>query len=227
MKVSVPERFGRRMSIGPFEDPRDFLRFAFFACLAGLATIIIGPWAGLLVISSGAFLVLVRIREETLLAHLLRRGAFMLFRRGGIPPTGQLFNAAWKDPSGRLWNFYLREPYPIYGRAPEELHAVALRLTRLLATAPLQEALFCRLARRWDPRALFPSDGPSGSPPITAYRRLIESSVRGKHRATLMLGIPSNTPHDRLIEENLFLEGWKRAEGRDLRESIRWITSAG
>ncbi len=222
MRIGVPERFGRRMSIGPFEHPRDFLRFLLFGSIAGLVTLLAGVLWGLLILVVGGALLLVRIREDSLLSLSVRVVAFHAHRHRGRPPTGTITAGGWRDVVGRNWRFYVRAPYPIFGRTAEDLHMLALRFTKILAGAHAQELILCRVPEPWDAE-VFQLEARPQTPAFDEYHTLVQESCRGQFHSSLLLGIPFTDGLDRGTEENLAREGWVPLRGVRLQRFLSFL----
>ena len=238
--VSLPERLGRRMSLGPFEDPRDLLRFLLIVGAGGLVALLTLPWIWVPIAAMGGVLTLVRHNEETLLELLGRRLRFALRRvrpprwmgrwgEGHPPPRGPAGRSA---EEGRPWEIWRTAPAPVCGRDPSELHRQALALLRRLAPGG-REVLLVRRTRPWDVRPFLPP-----GPVLRAqdrmlregYVRLLNACAQGKRRAELYLLLPSggparweDGPHGPGDAWGLTEAGWYRLEGPALREAARRV----
>src|SRR5579875_4007078 len=125
LRVFVPERLGRRMSLGPFRQPQQILQFSLLATVAGLLGIVISPWACLPLLASAALLTLVVYEEEPLLQHVLRALIFYLRPPRTRPPqtpspvrAGTQGASAERSREDLLWQ---ADPIPLTGRSPKEL----------------------------------------------------------------------------------------------------------
>ncbi len=221
MRVSIPERFGRRMSIGPFEDPRDFLRFVLFALSGALVAMVLGlPW-GLPIVLCGLVLTLFKRKEETLLAHLIRRVAYLGSGRTVPPQKGSLGTNGWRDPWGRHWVFYSREPLPIAGQSPEELQARSLRLVKILASTNVSELIFARCPEPCSTAAFVPEGRGVETRAFHQYLELLERSALWRFQARLVLALPTSAGERFSASEALRAEGWTPLKGSALRGVAR------
>lgn len=220
MKVHFPERLGRRMSIGPFEQPRDFLRFMVFASVGALVSLGVGLLWGLPIIASGALLTMVRRDEEPLLSHLLRRVAYCFSSSRAPPSLGHLTHFGWKDTWGREWRFYEHTPYPIYGKSPEELLDTSMGVAKLLASTA-GETLFFRETVPWDMGPYLPKIGRNETPAMIGYVALLAVASRGRYRSRLILGVPVSKGRTGSLATLLVQEGWRLLSGKDLISTLR------
>lgn len=220
MRVAIPERLGRRMSVGPFQDPMDFVRFLVFASVGALVALGLGLVWGLPLLLAGALLTLVRRDEETLFSLLTRRLAYLFGGRGAALRAGRRTAGGWRDGWGRPWSFYFHNPYPVHGRSPEELQGTALRLVRLVATTGT-EAVLLRTSEPWRVEPFFPVGRTEDARRIEGYCRLLTDSTKGQYRAELVLGIPLGRKERASVGEALGEEGWKELKGQELARVLR------
>lgn len=214
--VRIPERFGRRMSIGPFEDPRDFLRFLCFATAGAFLSMAVGLLWGLPVIAAGLALTLFRVEEESLLTQVVRRTVYLVARARPSYRDGSISAEALRDPWGRSWRFYWHPPFPIYGRTPEELMEESARLVKLISALPSGECLFVRETLPWTLGPFLPANASGDAQELGSYRALLTESIRGRFRARLVLGVPGPSSGRPPSEGLLKNGGWERLSGNDL-----------
>lgn len=220
MKVRVPEQLGRRMSIGPFPDPRDFLRFLLFASVGALVSIALGiPW-GLVIVGAGALLTLVRSDEETIFTHVGRRLAYYLSGPSAPGVEGRFTSSGWMDPYGREWRFYARDPIRIHGRTQGEIQGASLNLVRTLAEIE-GEAILIRMSEPWDIAPHLPPLMGRVADDRVQYRRLLQDAVQDLYRARLVLGftVPRKAGSGQTLGEGS--AGWQPLTGRDLVRTFR------
>ncbi len=222
--IELPERLGRRMSLGPFEDVRDLLRFLLIASCGFLPAELWGPWAWLPFVAAGAVLTLIRSEEESLWVLMHRRLAFSLRARSGPVPTGLVdpleggaltptSNGLFPKARGlaprpgapparegfRDWQIFEHDPWPISGREPEELLRQSSALVRTLSGVA-GEVYLVRAPSAWSAVPFLPPARSEESAEETrlrqSYASLLRSSVAGKVRADLFLAIPRSRPKE-------------------------------
>lgn len=237
MMVPLPERLGRRMSLGPFEDPHDLLRFLLIASLGALVALRTGAIGWLPFGAVGALLTLVRIDEESLGDLLLRRIRFHLRpRRRPVPSApsaadgrpGARRAAGVRDLSGGTWEIWERAPSPVSGRDAGELFQEGKELLRALAGRGPVDVLLVRTGTPWDLRPYVPVTGalPARERAIRAgYAALLFASTRGRRRARLLLALRSRGPEEAQAEAGtpspLEGIGWRRLRGAELGSAAR------
>ncbi|MDE1819222.1 MAG: hypothetical protein KGJ23_02760 [Euryarchaeota archaeon] len=224
--VLLPERLGRRMSVGPFQDPRDFLRFLLACAVGVLPATLLGTWAWLPFVGLGALLTLLRFEEESLWVLVDRRlrfhgrsyrDAIARFLHTGSHPEVSLRAGPSRSmvPPPEVFE---HDPWSISGRTSGELLEESRSVVRDLALLH-REAFLVRSPSTWNLAGFVPpTEGPRGSEEALrkAYIDLLRSSVAGKHRARLFLLLPSRrtggAPDDaeRRAREVLTRAGWER-----------------
>ncbi len=220
MKVAVPERLGRRMSVGPFTDPRDFLRFLIFASAGAIVALCIGILWGAVIAALGAVLTLARMHDEAVLTLLLRRASYRLLPRNRSPMVGRETPQGWRDRWGRRWRFCTRDPLPIYGKAPDLLHEEALHLVRLVSAVELETVLI-RSAVPWSVDHHLPAGLPEERVMIAGYRRLLEQSIEGRYRSRIVIGVCGRRGECSEAVASLSQEGWRELRGGELLATLR------
>lgn len=229
--VALPERLGRRLSIGPFQDPRDLLRFLLFAAAGGLVALLVGAWAWLPFLLAGLVLTLPRVEEESLGVVVLRWVRFQVrarSRKGGpsrASPgrTGRLHleETHLCDTLGRTWECWEATPFPISGRGPAELLQSATHLLQALGSQGGEWGLY-RLPEPWCIGAYLPPFDPALAPRELALRRaygeLLREAVRGKHQVRLVLALAA--PQGTAQAAQLEALGWARMRGGALRRAV-------
>lgn len=221
MMVAIPERFGRRMSIGPFEDPRDFLKFCAFAMVSAVVALAAGLIWGLPIVALGAVLTLIRSDDEPLFSHFVRWTSFLISRRTGHKAYATLSAGAICDPWGRRWRFYSHDPFPVYGRDPEELLRHSLGLVGVLSTIPAGECVVVRVSRPFKLQCSELAESEDSREDVESYRKLLEDAVKGKYRSELLVGIPVSPRSGRETETRLVKDGWCRVTGSELAGLVR------
>lgn len=206
--VALPERLGRRMSLGPFEDPRDLLRFLLCAALGVLVAAGWGLWGAVPFLLAGACLTLVRKDGEVLWVVADRRLRYLLRRRSGRlsfpppwPPRGRVLGGRYFDVTGHPWELWEASPSAYSGRTGPSLLEEAGSLLRALASYE-QEAILYRIPEAWDATPyLAPLRGkdPTLDMEAEGYRQLLREVTKGRMRSRLFLAVPCplRTPNER------------------------------
>ncbi len=206
--VALPERLGRRMSIGPFEDPRDFLRCLLLVSAGAVPAVLFGAWAWAPFLLAAVVLTLVRSEEETLWTRLGHRVAFLLRRRAARGGEAAAHPGARRPLPGAQrpwvvgrgpgpWSVWEHPPSRFSGRASEELLQEALGLLRPLGNAT-GEIYLARIPTEWDVRRFLPPSSPTSAPEETRLRNEYASLLRlvteGRFRARVVLVLPCTSP---------------------------------
>lgn len=235
--VALPERLGRRMSVGPFEDPRDFLRFLLLTSAGALAAVAWGilAWAPFLV--AAAILTLIRPNDESCWVLLDRRLRFLVRPRSRAiptpppwPPRHRLLGDRWFDLTSQGWEFWESAPSAYHGRSAASLLDESAVLVRELALAEREVVLY-RIPVPWDPEPYLPARSARRFeiPGLSdGYSALLRTVARGKVRSRLVIATPAETPRRRTgtPEEapragpGLSSLGWTRICGASLREVL-------
>lgn len=231
LTIPLPERLGRRMSIGPFEDPRDFLRFLLVLSAGVAPALLLGAWAWTPFLLAALLLTLVRSEEESLWTHVGHRVGFFLRRRASTSDLrgSRRHEVAGPRPSSRSsspagaagWTLWEHDPSRITGRSSEELLQEALDLLRPLGNLP-GEVCLARVPAPSDVRPFLPSRSSASSVESRlqeGYRRLLRDATEGRFQAKLVLALPDHrTSHgpsstDLDPTEELVRLGWLRLAG--------------
>jgi hypothetical protein len=234
--IALPERLGRRMSLGPFEDPRELLRFLLFASVGALFALRFGIVWWVPFVAAGALLTLGRSQEDSWGDLALRRVRYYLRpRRPGVPPPplpklGPHDHADLErstDLAGRAWELWERVPSSLSGRDADELFREARELLRALVAEGRTEALVVRAGVSWDVRCFLPrtpSDEGREGELRRGYSTLLQTSVEGLRRPRLLLALPGADPttRPRCGDDDGRLEslGWRRLRGPELRRVL-------
>ena len=205
--VALPERLGRRMSIGPFEDPRDFLRCLLLVSAGAVPAVLLGAWAWAPFLVAAVVLTLVRSEEDTLWTRLGHRVGFLLRRRAArdgeaaVPLGAHHTLPGAQGPRGVRagpgpWSVWEHPPSQFSGRSPEELLQEALGLLRPLGNAT-GEVYLARIPTEWDVRRFLPPS-PNADPEEVrlrnAYSSLLRLVTEGRFLARLVLVLPCASP---------------------------------
>lgn len=229
------------MSVGPFEDPRDFLRFLLVSVLGCLAGMIWGIWVLVPFLLVAAVLTLVRSGEETWWVVLHRWLRYILRpRRSRIPfppswpPRGRCARSRWFDLAGRPWKVWEAAPLPVSGRDPDDLLAESARLLGELGRED-DEVLFYRVPEPFDIAQFLPPRADPGADERevrAGYAALLRASVRGRSRVRLLLAFaePSSSfdgPRRALAPVSTLADlqalGWRELGPRELPDAVRAI----
>lgn len=241
--VPLPERLGRRMSIGPFEDPRDFLRCLLVVTAGALAALAWGILALLPFLALGGVLTLLRSNDESWWSLLTRRLRYETRPRSRLlpvlprwPPRARVVGDTWYDLAGRGWEVWEGPCSPIYGRNEEALLAEARDLLREVARFEAELVLY-RVPFPCDLAGHLPASRGFSRPEEKlrqGYRSLLLAASRGKVRPRILLALPRNagTPgRERGTEttsgalEGLIGRGWTRRTGAGLRDIMPEIAA--
>ncbi len=210
--VALPERLGRRMSIGPFEDPRDFLRCLLLVSAGAVPAVLFGAWAWAPFLLAAVVLTLVRSEEETLWTRLGHRVGFLLrrraarggeaaARRGARRPLPEAQRPRGVGGGPGPWSVWEHPPWHFSGRSSEELLQEALGLLRPLGNAR-GEVYLARIPTEWDVRRFLPPSPTSPSPTPdpgevrlrNGYASLLRLVTEGRFRARVILVLPCTPP---------------------------------
>jgi hypothetical protein len=247
--VELPERLGRRMSIGPFDDPRDFLRFLLASSCGAVAAIAGGPLLLLPFVGLGALLTLGRSGEDSWWVLLERRARYCLRSRSWTPPAlppwpprGRVLGSRWYDLAGRSWTIWEGSPAPVSGRSPAALQEEARALLREVGRLD-DEVTLCRVPEPIDVAPFLPPR----PVPSTAGRMEVEMELQGsyvellrtaaarKTQVRLLLTVPTGEVGDRgkpdpTITSGLASLGWHPLSSSEIRSvilSVAPITGRG
>ena len=156
-RVPIPEPPGRRVSLGPFEHPRDILRFLLVVSTGTLLAALLGVLPALLWVGAGTSMVLCRVEGESLWTHLAfrlgyaRRGLRSRWDRSHLHAPG-----GSSGDSASTLEIWVKDPFPLYGRLPEERLAEGEAL--LCALRPVaSDILLLRVPRPWKELAGMPA----------------------------------------------------------------------
>lgn len=200
-RIFLPERLGRRMSFGPFLDPRDLLRFLLVASLGALPAGLWGAWAMVPLLALGAVLTLVRTQGESLWDHAARRLRYLTRRRRLPVAPPSLWGlslilggseAGTVSSGGTTWWVFEHVPFPISGRDHEDLFRESLDTLRALPTNG-PDTFLVREPVAWTIEPFLPLSLPASGSEHSArkdYARLLRQATRGKFRAKLVLFLP-------------------------------------
>lgn len=226
--VPVPERLGRRMTVGPFQTPKDILRFLLVGSLGLLFAVGFGLLAGLPFLVAALALVAIRWEEASLWDHGERWLAYIVRRHS----SRSRLAASEEDSDTHTWGLWEGPPSPISGRSPEELYQEARRWLQAVAGHD-GELLFVRESGPLNVEALLP---PPPTVPERAlwegYARIVQETSRGLYRARLFLAVradatgPSSIKGDR-VGQALATLGWKSINSEDTPETLTGLEPSG
>ena len=157
-RVPIPEPPGRRVSLGPFEHPRDILRFLLVVSTGTLLAALLGVLPTLLWVGAGTSMVLCRVEGESLWTHLaFRLGYARRWLRSRWNRSHHLHASGRSSgdsaPALEIW---MKDPFPLYGRLPEERLAEGEALLRALRPVA-SDILLLRVPCPWKELAGMPA----------------------------------------------------------------------